>query len=279
LRKLIVFICLMAVLALAPAMHVRQLLAQHGDQPLAAAPPAKEPPGWLGIIFSGGPVGITIMLCLFGLSFTAAYLVFENALSIRKRELLPEGLDDQVRQLLLAGKLAEAEQACQAKPGFLAFVLKQGLAEVDGGWSEVEKAVEDAMAEQAARLFRRIEYLSVIGNLAPMLGLLGTVTGMIMAFMEIANRKGNAGAAELAEGIYSALVTTVAGLVIAIPCFGAFAIFRNKVDELVAEAAYKVVHVFSPLKKRRKWQAGPPAASSVKPPPAAPVPPPAPTKG
>jgi biopolymer transport protein ExbB len=275
--SLVLLLFAAAIVAAYPPLAV---LAQ--PIPAEATPAAEqvtEPPGWLGIIFSGGPVGIAIMLCLFALSVTAAYLVFENALSIRKKQLLPEGLDERVRQLLLAGRVAEAEQACKAQPSYLAFVLRHGLAEIEGGWSDVEKALEDAVAEQSARLFRRIEYLSVIGNIAPMLGLLGTVTGMIMAFMEISNRKGNAGAAELAEGIYSALVTTVAGLVIAIPCFGAFAIFRNRVDELVAEAAYLAVHVFSPLKKRKAGQTppvAPPASAPAAKAPQPPQPPPAP---
>ena len=117
-------------------------------------------------------------------------------------------------------------------------MLIQGLAEIDGGWTAVEKALEDATAEQSARLFRKIEYLSVLANIAPMVGLLGTVVGLIMAFKKVAETQGSAGAADLAEGIYTALVTTVAGLLIAIPSLGAFAIFRNRVDEFVAEAAY-----------------------------------------
>jgi biopolymer transport protein ExbB len=157
-----------------------------------------------------------------------------------------------VRESLLASRLEEADQACRKQPSFLSFVLLNGLAEVEGGWSAVEKAVEDATAEQAARLFRKIEYLSVIGNIAPMVGLLGTVTGMIFAFQRVANTQGSAGAAELAEGIYQALVTTVGGLIVAIPSLGAFAIFRNRVDQLVAEAAYVAQHVFTPLKRRRR---------------------------
>ena len=96
----------------------------------------------------------------------------------------------------------------------------------------------------------KIEYLSVIGNLAPMIGLLGTVTGMIIAFERVAGTQGAAGAAELAEGIYQALVTTVGGLIVAIPSLGAFAFFRNRVDQLVAEAAYLAHHTCKPLKRR-----------------------------
>jgi biopolymer transport protein ExbB len=107
----------------------------------------------------------------------------------------------------------------------------------------------------------------VIGSLAPMLGLLGTVTGMLMAFQEVATSQGKAGAADLAEGIYQALVTTVVGLIIAIPALGAFAVFRNRVDGLVAEAAYMVQHAFGPLKRRGSA----PAVAAVPAPPPPPV--------
>jgi biopolymer transport protein ExbB len=125
--------------------------------------------------------------------------------------------------------------------------------------------LEDATAEQSARLFRKIEYLSVIGNIAPMVGLLGTVTGMIFAFQQVASTQGSAGAGDLAEGIYQALVTTVGGLIVAIPCLGAFAIFRNRVDQLVAEAAYIAQHAFAPLKRRRNTKTK--QASTPPPPP------------
>ena len=205
------------------------------------------------------------MLLLLALSITAAYLVIDHLLTIRRGEIMPTGLSEHVRQLLTAGHIAEADQACRSQPSFLSFVLLNGLSEVEGGWSAVEKAVEDATAEQSARLFRKIEYLSVIGNIAPMVGLLGTVTGMIIAFQRVAVTQGSAGAADLAEGIYQALVTTVGGLLVAIPSLGAFAIFRNRVDQFVAEAAYMAQHAFAPLKRRRS--AAKPASSSPPPPP------------
>ena len=225
-----------------------------GSSLLAADPetPANAPQagGLLEIVFSGGWIGLAILLLLFSLSMTAAYLVFEHLMTLRRSEIMPLNLGEQVRELLLAGKLSEANEVCRETPSFLAFVLLHGLAEVEGGWSAVEKALEDAVSEQSARLFRKIEYLSVIGNIAPMVGLLGTVTGMIFAFQQVASTQGSAGAGELAEGIYQALVTTVGGLVVAIPSLGAFAIFRNRVDQLVAEAAYVAQHVFVPLKRR-----------------------------
>ena len=106
--------------------------------------------------------------------------------------------------------------------------------------------------EQSARLFRKIEYLSVIGNIAPMVGLLGTVIGMIMAFQEVASTQGMASAPQLAQGIYQALITTVGGLIVAIPAIGAFAIFRNRIDQFVAEAAFSAQNVFAPLRRKAK---------------------------
>lgn len=251
----------------------------------AEQPTAKPPDTFFQIVFSGGPIGIGIMLCLIGLSLTAAYLVFENAFSLRRKFLLPEGLAEQVRQTVVAGRFSEAEQACRQQPSFLAFVLLHGLAEVDGGWSAVEKALEEALAEQTARLFRRIEYLSVLANLAPMLGLLGTVFGMVLCFRQVANTQGSAGAAQLAEGIYQALVTTVVGLIIAIPSLGAFAILRSRVDQFVAEAAYLTQQAFGSLKRKPRtttFKSGPPSPSASQsalppaPPPASPpAPPPA----
>lgn len=214
-----------------------------------AAPSAAPPPSLIEIIFSGGPLGVLIMLVLISMSLLATYLVFDHLLLLRRRELLPEGLGDEVRQLLLAGKVAEADQVCRARPSVLAYVLVSGLTEVEAGWNAVEKALEDSLAEQSARLFRKLEYLNVLANLATMVGLLGTVVGMILCFHQVAITKGSAGTAELAEGIYQALVTTVAGLMIAIPALGAFAVFRSRIDQYVAEAAGIALHVFAPLKK------------------------------
>jgi biopolymer transport protein ExbB len=154
-------------------------------------------------------------------------------------------------------KLKAAEKACRDEPSFLSFVMLHGMSEAEEGWPAIEKALEDASAEQAARLFRKIEFLSVIGNLAPMVGLLGTVTGMIIAFQQVAGSQGAAGAGELAEGIYQALVTTVGGLIVAIPSLAAFAFFRNRVDQLVAEASYLAQHACKPLRRLRPTKSPP----------------------
>ncbi len=209
-----------------------------------------SPTGFFGILLSGGLVGILILLVLAGLSITAAYLLFDQVMTLRRKEVLPDGISDTVRQALLTGRPAEADAACRRAPSVLSVVLLSGLSEFEFGWREVEKAVEDSLAQQSARLMRRIEYLSVIGNIAPMVGLLGTVTGMIFAFQQVAATRGAAGAGDLAEGIYQALVTTVCGLVVAIPSLAIYAVCRNRVDSLIAEVAYQSQHALAPIKRR-----------------------------
>ena len=226
------------------------LCAQVAPAGGATQPASEAPSGFLSILFSGGIVGAIMILILLALSLTAAYLIFDHLMSIRRKDLMPDGLSDQVRQCLLSGDIAAAQEACNSRPSFLSFVLMHGISELEFGWNAVEKSIEDALAEQSARLFRKIEYLSVIGNIAPMVGLLGTVIGMIIAFQNVASTQGTASAPQLAEGIYQALVTTVGGLIVAIPSIGAFAIFRNRIDQFVAEAAYMAQHVFTPLRRR-----------------------------
>jgi biopolymer transport protein ExbB len=228
--------------------------------PAASRPVEKAPDTFWGIVFSGGAVGITIMICLFAVSIAAVALMIEQSVTLRAAVLMPPGVGEAVRNHLAAGQLAPAQAVCRDQPSFLSFVLGAGMSEVEGGWDAVEKAAEDALAEQAARLTRKVEYLSVLANIGPMLGLLGTVTGLIMAFKEVADTQGTARPAELAQGIYSALVTTVAGLIIAIPCLGVLAVLRNRLDELVAETAYASQHALAPLKRIGRRAVKPPAA-------------------
>jgi biopolymer transport protein ExbB len=252
------YLILSATLLVA-AVAAAPVFAQAAKPKAAASAVEKETPGFLGLIKAGGLVGHTILL----LSVVAVSLAIEQVLTIRRNALLPPGLAETVRDLLRNGQVTQAEQACKLQPSVLAHVLQAGVSELDGGWPVVEKAMEDAVAEQAARLYRKAEYISVIGNIAPMLGLLGTVMGMIEAFSMVASSQGTARAADLAEGIYLALVTTVEGLVVAIPALAAFAVFRNRIDGLIAETAYVAQHVFAPLRRgggqSRRTPAAPPA--------------------
>lgn len=217
---------------------------------IAADPaPAAAPSGprmmSLGQLFdAGGTIGYIIT----ALSVLMVALVVEHLFSLRRNALMPPGLAESIHHHLALRHFDEARQQCQFQPSFLAYVLSAGLREADLGYDAVEKGLEDSATEQAARLYRKIEYLSVIGTIAPMLGLLGTVWGMILAFMEF-EQKANPQVSELAPGIYKALVTTLQGLCVAIPALAAFAHFRNRIDQLVADGALTAETVFSDYKR------------------------------
>jgi len=197
------------------------------------------------ILQAGGLIG----LCILALSIAGLALVIEHAWTIRRSVLLPSAVGEEVRALLGAGNLRGVAERLQEEGSVLGQVLRAGVNEVDLGWPAAEKAMEEALAEHSARLYRKIEYLAVIGNLAPMLGLLGTVIGMILAFRRVAETQGAARAADLAQGIYLALVTTVEGLLVAIPALAAFAFFRNRVDQLIAEVGGAAERALGPLKR------------------------------
>lgn len=213
------------------------------------------------LVTSGGWPGVALLSVLLVLSLAALALAVEQLVTLRTARLAPVGLSDRLRKLLEAGDLDGARRQC-ADGGMLGSVVGAALSEAEElsaaatpAWPAVEKAMEDAAEAEAARLLRRIDYLAVIGNLAPMVGLLGTVVGMIFAFREVAATQGAATAGELASGIYQALVTTVGGLLVAIPSLGAFAVLRNRVDAIAADVTAQAEHATKPLK--RALSAGP----------------------
>lgn len=220
----------------------------HAEPEAPAVAPAERPaPPMVDIkqmFKDGGAIGYVIV----GLSLVMLALVFEHLLTIRHGTLIPRGMAEDIQRLIQAGQFKIAEERCQASSSLLGYLLGAGLSEIELGYSAVEKAMEDAAAEQSARLMRKIEYLSIISTVAPMLGLMGTVWGMILAFMEF-ERKANPQVSELAPGIYKALVTTLFGLIVAIPAISAFGYFRNRIDELVAQTALTAERVFADYKR------------------------------
>lgn len=224
--------------------QVEPVNASDAPAPAAAEAGAEGTLDFREMVRAGGAVGFIIIL----LSVAMVALIVEHAMSIRRSTLIPPGLGDNVHKLISEKRFKQADQQCKTQPSFLGRVLSSGLAEVSLGYPAVEKSMESTAHEQSARLFRKIEFLSVIGTIAPMLGLLGTVWGMILAFVEFES-KANPQVSELAPGIYKALVTTLLGLGVAVPALTAFAIYRNRIDEFVAEASITAESVFGDFKR------------------------------
>ncbi|MEO0529564.1 MAG: MotA/TolQ/ExbB proton channel family protein [Planctomycetota bacterium] len=207
------------------------------------------------LVTSGGIAGMALLGVLLLLSLAALSLTIEQLATLRLARLAPDGLAARVRKLLQAGDLAGAKQAC-GDGGMLGVIAASAIDEAqdlaaatEPAWPAIEKAMEDAAEVESARLNRRVDYLALIGSLAPMIGLLGTVVGMIFAFREVAATQGAATAGELASGIYQALVTTVGGLIVAIPSVAAYFLFRGRIEALSAEVARQAADATRPLKQ------------------------------
>ncbi len=229
----------------ASANHAENLPATAEGNPEAAG--SNVPDSFFDILGASGLVGFLIIL----LSVAVVALVIEHLMTIRASVMVPKGLAEEVLEALKAGQAAQAVQRCKLQPSLLSSIILAGLNEPDPKWAAREKAMEDAAANESGRLYRKIEYLAVIGNIAPMLGLLGTVVGMMLSFRTVASTAGVAKPEDLAGGIYLALVTTVEGLVVAIPSLSAFAFFRNQIDRLVGEASTTAMAVFAPFRRVR----------------------------
>lgn len=190
------------------------------------------------------------------LSLASVFFIIEHSLTIRKGKIIPEWAMAELEQKIARYEINEAIEFCLQPENYClaSEVVLSGLERYQGsefGFAEYKTAVEEAGEDQTARLFRKTEVLGVIGAIAPMIGLTGTVLGMILAFQKISQTAGAAKPDELAGGISLALVTTLLGLVLAIPTMIAYSFFRNKIESLVAEAGKRIERTMMPLGRKR----------------------------
>lgn len=227
-------------------------LAQEPKEPAPQAAAAPQRLSFLYYLFGGGGVsGVACTAPILAMSVAAMALVVEHMITVRRGVLMPPGLAEELHTLIAQANFARAEQECKLRPSFLTYVVQAGLQEVRMGYAAVEKAMEEASVVQAAAIFRRVEFLSVAANIATMLGLFGTVVGLVIAFKQVADTQGVARASDLAGGIYLALMTTIEGLVVAIPCVAAHALFKYRADQFAAEATLLAEYAFSGFKRAR----------------------------
>jgi biopolymer transport protein ExbB len=196
------------------------------------------------LIMKGGVVGGLIIL----LSCVALGLVIDYAITIRRAKLAPVEDIATFKDLVEKQDLTRVREVAKDKPTFLSDVLTAGLDEINLGYPAMIKAMEDTAEARTAKQARRIEHLNVIGNISPMMGLLGTVIGMLRCFNEISQVSGSIDPKQLAAGIFEALVTTCLGLIVAIPTLYFYAIFRNRLDELGGEASVAAEQIIASFK-------------------------------
>ncbi|MFA5423251.1 MAG: MotA/TolQ/ExbB proton channel family protein [Phycisphaerae bacterium] len=208
---------------------------------------------------AGGPV---VWFVLFPLSLLTAYLIFEHLLEINKKSLLscdsPEQLKNKIDTAGPAGLLLSLAQ----RADLVSVAIRDGLEKSKGDWFTMKSSIQESLQDQAGMLLRKIEWLNLIGAVSPMVGLFGTVFGMIKLFNAIVSAGGQPQPAQLADGIGIALVTTFWGLFIAIPALAMHGIFRNRIEALVSDAVTQSQNLMPLL--RDSLKDGHPAAGELK---------------
>lgn len=222
--------------------------AQDADEAPAADAPADDasirdaasgstpPPQMNYLTWIVDAMGWKYTIAFLTVSFALVALLVMNILAARRENVVPSTLVEGFEQHLNNKQYQEAYDLAKVDESFLGHILSAGLARVSGGYSEAIEAMQEVGEEENLRLEQRLGYLALIGTISPMIGLLGTVEGMVESFMVIATTAtGAPDPQELAKGISKALFTTLVGLYLAIPALLAYHILRNRVSRLVLE--------------------------------------------
>jgi biopolymer transport protein ExbB len=185
------------------------------------------------VLTQGGTIGIVIII----LSIATLALVIEFGVNVRRDKICAPELIDELEALLEEDEYQEALELCESEPNFLTNSLAAGLPRLNEGYGKVAEAIEAQAGIEAVKLQQKVSWMLFLSNVAPMLGLFGTVSGMITAFDTIVELGAKVTPKDLAGGISAALVTTFLGLLVAIPAVGAYQYFRNKATRISIDFA------------------------------------------
>lgn len=237
-RFIAVTLCVAVALSLAPlCIH-----AQAADDALPKVDSPTETTKEIktqslgGMVVSGGTMNLAFFGVLGIFSLWAVTVVFERIFNLRRDKMLPQSFSQQLIQLTMSPQTTATNfhMLCQSYNTPASRIFNAGVLRSGRPLPEVEKAMEDAAAREMAAIRAKNRPLNVVGNVAPLVGLLGTVVGMIMAF-QVSSQAGLGKAERLAEGIYLALMTTAAGLTIAIPCLLFASWFAGRAERYMCE--------------------------------------------
>lgn len=202
-------------------------------------------------IIAGGPI---VWFMLLPMSLVTVYLAAEYSLTIRRKKLLPAGTADQILTAIRKSNPNPLKADFTKNDDMLSIAITRTLTQGRGDWFRMRSVVAESLQDQAWQLMRKIEWVNLIGNISPMVGLFGTVFGMIKMFNAIVYAGGQPQPAQLAGGISVALVTTFWGLFIAIPAIAVYGIFRNRIETLASDAVAEAEEIMSKIRVGLKKQ-------------------------
>ena len=185
------------------------------------------------LISSGGSAGIFIILVLFVLLVGAIYIYFERILAIKAASKIDANFMNQIKDHVSHGKIDSAQMLCAQVNTPVSRLISKGITRIGKPLADINTALENAGRLEIYNLEKNVSVLATISGAAPMIGFLGTVIGMILSIFEIANSGGNIDIKLLADGLYTAMTTTVGGLIVGIVAYMAYNHLVVKTDKVV----------------------------------------------
>lgn len=250
-------LALVASLAAPTSIFAQDDAPETGDAPItedaAAGEETDEEQGdtttTLGdILYGDSIINLTVWILIFITSAATLALIAITLMSIQREKLMPYELVEGVQGSLDEGDLNAAMETCEANPGPLSSILMVGFANITEGYEVIQEAVASSAEMENEKLMQQVNYLNLCGQIAPMLGLLGTVLGMVRAFAGLAQGTGAAQSAALASAISTALWTTAVGLLIAVPAIVGYTLIRNYATRLILEIEATVLDLIKVLR-------------------------------
>lgn len=187
----------------------------------------------IDLIFNGGTGSIVIISVLFVMLAVAMYIYFERLLAIKAASQIDKNFMNQIRDHISNGKIEAAKILCAQTDSPVARLVEKGISRIGKPLDDINTAIENAGTLEVYKLEKNVTVLATVAGAAPMIGFLGTVIGMILAFHQMATSGGQAEMGALASGIYTAMTTTVAGLSVGIIAYVGYNHLVNRTDKVI----------------------------------------------
>ena len=187
----------------------------------------------IDLVFNGGTGSVVIISVLFLMLGVALYIYFERLMAVNAASKIDKNFMNQIRDYVTCGKLEAAKLLCAQTDSPVARLTEKGISRIGKPLDDINTAIENAGTLEVYKLEKNVSVLATVAGAAPMIGFLGTVIGMILAFHEMASSGGQAEMGSLASGIYTAMTTTVAGLIVGIIAYIGYNHLVNRTDKVV----------------------------------------------
>lgn len=185
------------------------------------------------LITTGGTAGIVIIAILALLFIAAVYIYFERIFAIKEASKVDSNFMNQIRDYVSDGKIDSAQNLCATTNSPVSRLISKGISRIGKPLDDINTAIENAGRLEIYGLEKNVSVLATISGAAPMIGFLGTVIGMILSIFEIANSGGSIDIKTLADGLYTAMTTTVGGLIVGIVAYIAYNHLVVKTNKVV----------------------------------------------